>query len=396
MKPAIEGGKPVRNDLLVFGKPDIREEDIAEVADTLRSGWIGQGPKTERFEQMFAEYTGAKHTIAVNSCTAALYLSLGMLELGPEDEVITSPLTYPSTANVILHHGAKVRFADVDERSGNIDPVNVQEQITTKTRAVIPVHLHGYPVDMEAILYLAEYASIAVIVDAAHAIEARYMDKHVGVLGDAACFSFYATKNITTADGGMITTDRDDWAKRFKLLRMHGITRTAWNRFREKGFKFYDTVAPGYKLNLTDLQSAMALHQMERIEDSYQRRTEVWKAYDAALGQMKGIETPPEPGEGRHAHHLYPVRLKLEQLSITRDEFLEALKAEGIGAGIHFISLHLHSFYRDTFGFVPDDFPVAARISQRTLSLPLSPALTDTDVEDVIAAVRKLLSYYAR
>lgn len=395
MKPAIEGGKPVRENLLVFGKPDIRMEDIAEVVDTLRSGWIGHGPKTERFEQMFRKYTGAKHAIAVNSCTAALYLSLGMLDLKPEDEVITSPMTYPSTANVILHHGAKVVFADVDERSANIDPAKVQEKISKKTRAVMPVHLHGYPAGMNEILNLAEYASIEVIADAAHAIEARVQDKHVGVLGDAVCFSFYATKNITSADGGMITTDRDDWAERFKLLRMHGITRNAWNRFKEKGFKFYDTVAPGYKLNLTDLQSAMAIHQMERIEDSLNRRTEVWKAYDEAFSEMKGIKIPAEPENGRHARHLYPVRLKLEQLRITRDDFLEALKAEGIGAGIHFISLHLHSFYRDAFGFVPEDFPVAAKISERTLSLPLSPALTDKDVEDVIKAIEKLLSYYA-
>ncbi|MCK4334949.1 DegT/DnrJ/EryC1/StrS family aminotransferase [candidate division WOR-3 bacterium] len=396
MKPAIEGGKPVREEFLVFGKPDIREEDIAEVADTLRSGWIGHGPKTERFEQMFAEYTGAKNAIAVNSCTAALYLSLGMLDLGPEDEVITSPLTYPSTANVILHHGAKVVFADVEEGSGNIDPVNIEKKITVRTKAVMPVHLHGFPCDMDEILDLAEYSSLAVIGDAAHAIETRYKNRHVGILGDAACFSFYATKNVTSADGGMITTDRDDWAERFKLLRMHGITRTAWSRFREKGFKFYDTVAPGYKLNLTDLQSAMAIHQMERIEDSWKRRTEIWHAYDEAFSSMQGIKIPPEPEDGRHARHLYPVRLELERLSITRDEFLEALKAEGIGAGIHFISLHLHSFYKNTFGFKPDDFPVAARISERTLSLPLSPALTDQDVDDVIEAVEKLLTYYAR
>jgi dTDP-4-amino-4,6-dideoxygalactose transaminase len=403
MKPAIEGGKPVRENLLVFGKPDIRMEDIAEVVDTLRSGWIGHGPKTERFEQMFTEYTGARHAIAVNSCTAALYLSLGMLDLKPEDGVITSPLTYPSTANVVLHHGAKVVFADVDESSANIDPVKVQEKISKKIRAVMPVHLHGYPADMKEILNLAGQASIEVIADAAHAIEAKIQDKHVGVLGDAVCFSFYATKNITCADGGMITTDRDDWAERFRLLRMHGVTRSAWSRFKEGekreeggGFKFYDTVAPGYKLNLTDLQSAMALHQMERIEDSLNRRTEIWKAYDEAFSEMKGIRTPPEPENRRHARHLYPVRLKLEQLRITRDDFLEALKAEGIGAGIHFISLHLHSFYRNTFGFVPEDFPVAAKISERTLSLPLSPALTNKDVEDVIRAVEKLLLYYAR
>jgi dTDP-4-amino-4,6-dideoxygalactose transaminase len=395
MKPAIEGGAPIRDDFLVFGKPDIREEDIAEVADTLRSGWIGSGPKTERFEQMFAAYTGARHAVAVNSCTAGLYLCLGMLNLGPDDEVITTPLTYPSTANVILHHGARVVFADVDEETGNIDPALIEEKVTERTAALIPVHLYGHPADMGKIIDLAEKSNITMIGDAAHAIETQYADKHVGVLGDAACFSFYATKNITAADGGMITTNRDDWAKRLKLLRMHGVTRSAWNRFSQEDFKFYDTVAPGYKLNLTDLQSALAIHQMERIEDSWTRRTEVWKMYNQAFAEMKQISTPPEPEAGKHARHLYPVRLNLERIRISRDELLQALQAEGIGAGIHFISLHLHSFYKETFGFKPDDFPVATKISARTLSLPISPALTNKDVQDVIAAVDKLLTYYA-
>lgn len=396
IKPAIEGGKPVREEFLVFGKPDIREADIAEVVDTLRSGWIGHGPKTELFEEMFKKYTGAKHAIAVNSCTAALYLSLGMLELKPEDEVITSPLTYPATANVVLHHGAKVVFADVDEETGGIDPKKIAEKISGKTKAVIPVHLYGYPCRMDEILSLAEYSSIDVIGDAAHAIETRFKDKHVGVLGDAACFSFYATKNITTADGGMITTDNDAWAERFKLMRMHGVTRSAWTRFKAEGFKFYDTLAPGYKLNLTDLQSALAIHQMERIEESWQLRSQVWRKYCEGMSDLRGIILPPEPQTGKHAHHLYPIRLELNALRIDRDHFLEALKAEGIGTGIQFISLHLQNYYRNTMGFKTADFPAAARISESTLSLPISPALSDSDVEDVLSAVRKLLEYYAR
>jgi dTDP-4-amino-4,6-dideoxygalactose transaminase len=396
MKPAIEGGEPIRKDFLVFGKPDIRSADIAEVVDTLRSGWIGHGPKTEHFEKMFQEYTGAKHAIAVNSCTAALYLCLGMLDLEPEDEIITSPLTYPSTANVILHHGAKVVFADVEPETGNVDPERIQRKITANTKAVLPVHLYGYPANMKEILDLAEYAAINVIGDAAHAIETRCDNKHVGILGDASCFSFYATKNITTADGGMITTEREDWAETLKLLRMHGVTRSAWNRFKQDDFKFYDTVAPGYKLNLTDLQSSLALHQMDRIEDSWEKRSEVWQKYAEAFSQMKAVEIPPVPIQGKHAHHLYPVRLNLEQLKIDRNEFLQALKAEGIGSSIQFISLHLHSYYRERFGFQKDDFPVAASISERTLSLPISPALTKRDVEDVIAAVEKITTYYAR
>lgn len=396
MKPAIEGGKPVRKEFLVFGRPDIRTEDIAEVVDTLRSGWIGHGPKTERLEEMFTSYTGADFAVAVNSCTAATYLSLGLLDLQPADEVITTPLTYPSTANVILHHGARVVFADVDEGSNNISPVEIEKKVTSRTRAVIPVHLHGYPAEMQPILDLAHVKGLSVIGDAAHAIETIYNDRHVGILGDAACFSFYATKNVTTADGGMITTNRADWAERIKLLRMHGVTRNAWNRFREEGFKFYDTVAPGYKLNLTDLQSALGLHQMQRIEQSYQRRTEIWNAYSTAFSGKKGIRVPGEPDRGRHARHLYPVRLELEELNVDRNQFLGALKAEGVGAGIHFISLHLHSYYRETYGFKPSDFPVALRISESTLSLPISPALSDEDVTDVIAAVDKLLAYYAR
>lgn len=396
LKPAIEGGTPVRKDLLVFGKPDIRDEDIAEVVDTLRSGWIGHGPKTERFEKMFEEFTGTKHAIAVNSCTAALYLSLAMLDLKQDDEIITTPLTYPATANVILHHDAKLVFADVQEETGNISPQKIQDKITANTKAIIPVHLHGYPCDMGEILSLAEYSSIAVIGDAAHAIESRFKNKHVAILGDAVCFSFYATKNITTADGGMIATDRDDWAERLKLMRMHGVTRSAWNRFKDEGFKFYDTVAPGYKLNLTDLQSALAIHQMERIDLSWKRRDDIWGKYSKVFGNMRGIEIPPEPKEGKHAKHLYPLRLELEKIRIDRDHFVEALKAEGIGAGIHFISLHQQTFYRKTFGFKPEDFPCAAKISDRTISLPLSPALSEKDANDVIDAVAKLLDYYAR
>jgi dTDP-4-amino-4,6-dideoxygalactose transaminase len=396
IKPAIEGGNPVRKDLLVFGKPDIRDEDIAEVVDTLRSGWIGHGPKTERFEKMFEEYTGSKHAIAVNSCTAALYLSLSMLDLRQDDEIITTPLTYPATANVILHHGAKLVFADVQEKTGNISPEKIQDKITSKTKAIIPVHLHGYPCDMDEILNLAEYSSIAVIGDAAHAIEGIFKNKHVAILGDAVCFSFYATKNITTADGGMITTDRDDWADRLKLMRMHGVTRSAWNRFKEEGFKFYDTVAPGYKLNLTDLQSALAIHQMERVDQSWIRRDEIWQKYSNAFANMRGIEIPPEPKEGKHAKHLYPLRLELERIKVDRDHFIEALKAEGIGAGIHFISLHQQTFYRESFGFKTDDFPCAAKISDRPLSLPLSPAVSEEDANEVIEAVAKLLEYYAR
>ncbi|MBD3285378.1 aminotransferase class I/II-fold pyridoxal phosphate-dependent enzyme, partial [candidate division WOR-3 bacterium] len=382
MKPAIEGGKPTREDFLVFGKPVIAEEDIEEVVDTLRSGWIGHGPKTEQFEEMFAAYTGAKHAITVNSCTAAMYLSLGLLDLKPDDEVITSPMTYPSTANVVLHHGAKVVFADINEVSCNIDPGEVEKRITPKTRVILPVHLHGHPAEMERILDIAAKNNLIVISDAAHATEARFKDNHVGILGDAACFSFYATKNITTADGGMITANRTDWAERLRLLRMHGVTRTAWNRFTEKSFKFYDTVTPGYKLNLTDLQSALALHQMERIEKSYKRRTQVWEKYSEAFSVIEGVEIPHEPGDGRHARHLYPLRLNLDRLKINRDHFLEALKAEGIGTGIHFISLHLHSFYAKTFGYKSGDYPRAASVSERTLSLPISPGLSDEDIAD--------------
>ncbi len=395
-KPAIEGGKPVRKQFLVFGKPDIRENDIAEVVDTLRSGWIGHGPKTEKFEAMFCEYTDANHAIAVNSCTAALYLSLEMLDIKPGDEIITSPLTYPSTANVILQHNAKLVFADVEAKTGNIDPVEIQKNITTKTIAVIPVHLYGYPANMMEILDLAEYSSIAVIGDAAHAVEAKVANKHVGTLGDAACFSFYATKNITTADGGMITTNREDWAKKLKLLRMHGVTRTAWNRFKQDEFKFYDTVALGYKFNLTDLQSAMAIHQMERIEESWSRRSKIWQTYDETFKQFEGIELPPLPKNGKHGKHLYPLRLDIERLKVSRNYFLKALQAEGIGASIQFISLHLHSFYKERFHFKTEDFPNAAKISEKVLSLPITSAMTANDAKDVIAAVEKLLKYYAK
>lgn len=388
------GGNPIelrprRTEFLVFGAPLIGEEEIREVEDTLRSGWLGTGPKTKRFEADFAAYTGARHAIALNSCTAGLHLALDAAGIGPGDEVITTPMTFCATANVIMHVGAKPVFADVDRRTFNLDPDAVAKAITPRTRAIIPVHFAGRPCDMEPLLDLAAKHGLIVIEDAAHATEARYHGLKVGAIGDMTAFSFYATKNVVTGEGGMLTTHSDHWAERIRVRSLHGLSKDAWKRYSSDGFQPYDTLYPGYKYNMMDLQASLGLHQLAKVDANLKRREAIWARYDAAFEGRFRIPAPPEP-ETVHARHLYTLLLEPEKLGMGQVDFLEALKAENIGAGIHFIALHLHSFYKDRLGTKRGDFPNAEWISDRTISLPLSPKLTDEDVDDVIAAVLRI------
>jgi len=390
----MTGGTPIelrprRKDFLVFGAPLIGEEEIREVEDTLRSGWLGTGPKTKRFEADFAAYTGARHAIALNSCTAGLHLALDAAGIGPGDEVITTPMTFCATANVIMHVGAKPVFADVDRRTFNLDPDAVAKAITPRTRAIIPVHFAGRPCDMEPLLDLAAKHGLIVIEDAAHATEARYHGLKVGAIGDMTAFSFYATKNVVTGEGGMLTTHSDHWAERIRVRSLHGLSKDAWKRYSSDGFQPYDTLYPGYKYNMMDLQASLGLHQLAKVDANLKRREEIWARYDEAFEGRFLIPAPPEP-ETVHARHLYTLLLEPEKLGMGQVDFLEALKAENIGAGIHFIALHLHSFYKDRLGTKRGDFPNAEWISDRTISLPLSPKLTNSDVDDVIAAVLRI------
>lgn len=389
----------MRSEFLVFGKPRIEEEDIAEVVATLRSGWIGMGPRTVQFERDFAEYVGAKHAIAVNSCTAALHLALIAAEVGPGDEVITTPLTFAATANVVVHLGATPIFADIDRRTQNIDPASVAAKITPRTKAILPVHMLGRPADMDALLALAAQHNLAIVEDAAHAVETVYRGRHVGTIGRFTAFSFYANKNVTTAEGGMLTTDDDTAADRIRTLRLHGISKDAWKRYSAEGFSPYEVLEPGYKYNMLDLTAALGLGQLRRVEENWRIRERIVALYNEGLAEIPELSIPAlEPlGPGdRHAWHLYPILLDIDRLTIDRNGFIDALKDLNIGSGIHYTALHLQGYYRERFGYRPGDLPEAEYVSERTISLPLSPAMTEQDVDDVIEAVGAIVAAHRR
>lgn len=394
-KPAIEGGEPVRKNFLVFGSPAIEETEIQEVVDTLRSGWLGTGPKVHRFEEDFKRYIGCKHAIALNSCTAGLHLALDVLGIGEGDEVITTPITFAATANVIVHRHAHPVFVDVDRETQNIDPNRIEDAITPRTKAITPVHMAGRPCDMNVIMDIAQRHNLFVIEDAAHAVETIYKGQKVGNIGHITAFSFYVTKNVCTGEGGMVTTNNHEWADEMRIRRLHGISKDAWKRYSSEGFQPYETLYPGYKHNMMDIQAALGIHQLARVEENLRIRERYWQMYDETFADIPEIITPSKhlPSESRHARHLYTILLNIDRLRITRNEFIDALKAENIGTGIHFTALHLHKYYRETFGYKPGDFPNAEWIGERTVSLPLSPKLTDGDVGDVIEAVCKVLRW---
>lgn len=395
-KPVFEGGAPVRKDFLIFGSPLIGEEEIDEVVSTMRSGWIGTGPKVHQFEELFKQYTGAQHAIALNSCTAALHLSMIVVGIGPGDEVITTPLTFCATANTVLHAGATPVFVDIDRETMNIDEARIEAAINKKTKAILPVHLAGRPCRMERITALARKHNLLVIEDAAHCIEGTIGGQKVGNIGDLTCFSFYVTKNLVTGEGGMVTTNNQEWADKMKMYGLHGMSRDAWKRYSDEGFKHYQVVFPGFKYNMMDLQAAIGLHQLRRLPKTLQRREEIWRRYDEAFTDLPLVLPKAADADMLHARHLYTPLLKLEELKIGRDDIMNALYKENIGTGIHYISLHLHDYYIKRFGFKMTDYPNAAYVSERTISLPLSAKLTDQDVADVIQAVKKVLNYYRK
>jgi dTDP-4-amino-4,6-dideoxygalactose transaminase len=389
----------MRSEFLVFGKPRIEEEDIAEVVATLRSGWIGMGPRTVQFERDFAAYVGAKHANAVNSSTAALHLALIAAGVGPGDEVITTPLTFAATANVVVHLGATPIFADINRRTQCIDPASVAAKITPRTKAIMPVHMLGRPAAMDELLALAAQHNLTIVEDAAHAVETVYKGRHVGTIGHFTAFSFYANKNVTTAEGGMLTTEDDEAADRIRMLRLHGISKDAWKRYSADGFTPYELVEPGYKYNMLDLTAALGLGQLRRVEENWQIRERFVALYNEGLSEILGVEIPAlEPlGPGdRHAWHLYPILVDIDRLTLDRNGFIDALQARNIGSGIHYTALHLQGYYRERFGFRRGDLPEAEYVSDRTVSLPLSPAMTEQDVDDVIEAVAEIIATHRR
>ncbi len=378
-----------------FNRPDIGDEEIREVTAALRSGWLTTGERTRRFEEDFRAYTGARHALALSSGTAALHLPLAALGIGAGHEVITTPLTFCATVSSIMHAGATPVLADVGE-DGNLDPKSVAARITRRTRAILPVHLAGYPCRMDAIWNLARRHNLAVIEDAAHAAGAHYQGRHLGAadgsLSDAVAFSFYATKNITTGEGGMVTANSAELAARMRVLALHGISKDAWNRYAENGAWFYQVTAAGFKYNLSDVQSAIGIPQLQKLERFIAARRARAELYREKLAGVEEVETPSECPYGRHAWHLYVLRLNLEKLAIGRDEFIDRLRRRRVGASVHFIPIQLHPFFADRAGLRQNQCPRSLELYQRIVSLPLYPSLTGEEVGRVASAVRDIVA----
>ncbi len=379
-----------------FYRPDIGDEEIAAVVDTLRSGWLTVGPRTQEFEQQFARAVEAPYAVAVSSCTAALHLALNALDIEPGDEVITSTLTFAATGATIVHSGARPVLADCTRDTLNIDPADVARKVTPRTRAVIPVHFAGQPAPMDQLLEIARQHRLRVIEDAAHALPASYHGRSVGTIGDLTAFSFYATKNLTTGEGGMLTLKDAALADRLRSRRLHGMSRDAWRRYSAQGSWRYDVSYPGFKYNMTDIAAAMGLVQLRRLPALHRRRQAIVALYDAMLGERPDIEPLAVQPDVTHAWHLYVVRIRPERLRIDRDILIEQLKAEGIGTAVHFIPLHLHSFYREAFGYRPQDFPVASSAAETILSLPLFTLMSDDDVRYVATRLGRILDAHRR
>jgi dTDP-4-amino-4,6-dideoxygalactose transaminase len=412
----------MRNTYLPFSPPMIGKEEIAEVVDTLRSDWITTGPKVRRFEEEFATFVGAPAALAVNSCTAAMHVALATLGIGPGDAVISTPMTFCSTIHVIEHVGARPILVDVEPDTLNINPIAVREKVEKGKRkdgrweggqikAILPVHLYGHPCDMDALMQVAQEYDLAIIEDAAHALPAKYKGRTIGspihsppsllpspfslLPSQLTCFSFYATKNLTTAEGGMLT-GMPELVDEARIWSLHGMSRDAWKRYSAGGSWYYEVIRPGFKYNLTDIQAAIGLRQLEKLPRFQQRRREIVRRYNQAFCQLEELQIPIERPEVEHAWQLYVLRLHASRLHVSRNQFIEELTARNIGTSVHFIPVHLHPYYRDKYGFKPDDFPVTYGEYQRMLSLPLYPRMSDQDVQDVIDAVLDVVRKYKR
>lgn len=393
---ALEGGEKVRENFLVFSAPIVEEEAIESVIESLRSGWIGTGPKNRQFAQDLSEFLDVNHCGLVNSCTAALHLSLVALSVGPGDEVIVPSFTFCATANSVLFTGAQPVLADCDYETFNVTAQTIADKITDKTKAVVVVHMAGLSVDLDPIKALCQEKNLLLIEDSAHAVEAKYKGQSTGTIGDMGCYSFYATKNLTTAEGGAFVTNNEKLFQTASQASLHGLSVDAYKRFSSSGYKHYDVSMLGYKYNLTDIQSALGIAHLKKINDYLKIRENIWKAYNDAFKDLAvkiPIEIPEEyQQDSVHARHLYILRLNLDEINCDRDYILNALQAEGIGCGVHYLPVHEHSFYQKTLEHAPEDFPNAHRLGQEVISLPLSPRMTEQDTQDVITAVCKVMN----
>jgi dTDP-4-amino-4,6-dideoxygalactose transaminase len=383
-------------DYIQFHKAHITEDEIAEVTDSLKSGWLTMGPKTVKFEEKFARYTKAKNAISVNSCTAAMHLALKAMGLEAGDEVIIPALTFIATSEVLTYFNAKPLLVDVDKQTHNMDVAAVEKAITGKTRAIIPVHYGGQPCDLDELYDLGAKYKLAVIEDAAHALPSYYKGKMIGSFGDATCFSFYATKTLTTGEGGMVCTPKPQWAEAIKILRFHGITKDAWKRYTKDGTWFYEVVDAGYKYNMTDMQAGLGLAQLKKIDWMLAKRKEIARTYTEAFSSCEGIITPVVKTDRETAWHLYPVKLNLTMLTMTRDECIKHLAASGIGTGVHFIPLYRHPYYQKNFDYHLKDFPNTEWIFERVISLPIYPDLSNNDTKKIIEVLLRLIEKHRK
>ncbi len=398
----------IRNNFLSFSPPLIGREEIDEVVDTLRSDWVTTGPKVKRFEEEFAGFIGAPAALALNSGTAALHVALATLGIGYGDAVITTPMTFCSSVHVIEHVGARSILVDVERDTLNINPAKILDVIKSeirnpksKIKAILPVHLYGHPCDMDALIEIAREYDLAIIEDAAHALPAKYKGQFIGSFSTSfpfpvlTCFSFYATKNLTTAEGGMLTGP-SELIEEARIWSLHGMSRDAWKRYSAHGSWYYEVIRPGFKYNMTDIQAALGIHQLRKLPQFQARRREIVRRYNEAFSKIEELQIPLERKGVEHAWHLYVIRLNLEMISIDRGQFIEELKARNIGTSVHFIPIHLHPYYRDKYGYKPEDFPVAYHEYQRIVSLPLYPRMSDNDVDNVIEAVLDVIKKYRR
>ncbi len=394
--------------------PSIAEEEIQAVVETLRNGWITTGPKAKQFEEDFAKFIGCQYAVAVNSCTAALHLALEAVGVQEGDSIMTSPMTFAATAEVVHYFRAIPIFIDIDPGTMNIDPQKIEDYLSSCSarglklpKAIIPVHYGGRPCEMAPIMEIAKRYHLAVIEDAAHAFPAFYGDKMIGTVGDITCFSFYATKNISTGEGGMVTTENEAWADRMRIMSLHGISKDAWKRYRAEGSWYYEILAPGYKYNLTDIAAVIGIVQLRKANELWMRRIHIASCYQDALKDFAELELPERNADGsstnrsgkngyRHGWHLYVIKLNLEMLDIDRDRFIDELKQRGIGTSVHFIPLHIHPYYRNTFGYRPEDFSVAYKTYKRIISLPIYPRMSDGDVEKVVHAVTDVVTLHKK
>jgi len=380
-----------RQKYLPFAVPHIDDKDIEEVTKALKSGWISSGPRKQEFEKRFSEYIGVRFAVAMNSCTAAMHTALVAKGIGEGDEVITTPFTFCSTVNVILHAGAKPVLVDIDPKTYCINPKLIEQAITEKTKAVIPVHYGGQPCDMDAILKICKEHNLFCLEDAAHAVNAEYKGKKIGSFGDAAAFSFYATKNLTTSEGGMLVTNDEQLYEKASILSLHGLNRDAWKRYDREGSWYYEVEYPGYKYNMTDIQAALGLSQLEKINWLQKIRDKYVLMCNEAFGSLKEIVTPIETQNTKNSWHLYPIRINSECARISRNKFIEELAKLNIGTSVHFIPIHYHPYYKTILPNKKGDFPAAEKVYEEIVSLPLYPSMKVEDVEYVIEAVKHVL-----